>query len=64
MAVTIDEYDVSNVAVGQKAVIKSDATGDTEIAGTVSQVSLTATTTSSVSGWTRRKASSPLRKAP
>ena len=42
VAVTIDEDDIKKVAVGQKAVIKSDATGDEEIAGTVTQVSVTA----------------------
>ena len=42
VAVTIDEDDIKRVAVGQKAVIKSDATGEEEIAGTVTQVSLTA----------------------
>lgn len=36
VSITIDEDDIKSVAVGQQAIIKSDATGDTEIAGTVS----------------------------
>ena len=41
VAVTIDENDIKKVSVGQRAVIKSDATGDAEIAGTLSQLSVT-----------------------
>lgn len=41
VSVTIDEDDIKKVAVGQRAVIFSDATGETEIAGEVSQLSLT-----------------------
>ena len=41
VAVTIDENDIKKVAVGQSAVIKSDATGDEEIAGTLTQLSVT-----------------------
>ena len=51
VAVTIDEDDIKKVSVGQKAIIKSDATGDTEISGTVSQLSLTASTTQTSSGF-------------
>lgn len=51
VSVTVDEYDIKSVATGQHAVIKSDATGDTEISGTVSQISLTATTTQSTTGF-------------
>lgn len=41
VAVTIDENDIKKVAVGQSAVIRSDATGDAEIAGTLTQLSVT-----------------------
>lgn len=49
---TIDEDDIKSVAVGQQAIIKSDATGDTEIAGTVSQLSLTSGSTGGTQGGT------------
>lgn len=52
MSITIDEDDIKSVAVGQQAIIKSDATGDTEIAGTVSQLSLTSGSTGSTQGGT------------
>lgn len=39
----IQEYDVGQVAVGKKVIIKTDATGDTEIAGEVSRVAPAAT---------------------
>lgn len=42
VAITIDEDDIKRVAVGQDARIRSDATGDAEIAGRLSQLSLTA----------------------
>ena len=42
IAVTIQEYDVPNVSIGMKARITSDAT-DGEIAGTLTQISPTAT---------------------
>lgn len=45
VAVNIDEYDVNNVKTGCAAVIQSDATGETEIPGTLTQLSLTATQT-------------------
>lgn len=51
VAVTIDEYDISKIKTGLDAVIKSDATGDAKIEGYVSQVSLTATTGQSSSGF-------------
>lgn len=44
IAVSIDEYDVKSVSTGSRAIIKSDATGDTEIPGTLSLLSLTAQT--------------------
>lgn len=50
VAVTIDEDDIKKVSVGQRAIIKSDATGDAEIAGTVSQLSLTASAGQSANG--------------
>lgn len=43
---TVEEYDIPNVSVGLPATITSDATGDTVINGTVSQVSKTASTAS------------------
>lgn len=46
VSVTIDEDDIKRVAVGQQAIIKSDATGEEEIAGTVSGVAVTATSSS------------------
>lgn len=42
VAITIDEDDIKRVSVGQTALIRSDATGDAEIAGRLSQLSLTA----------------------
>lgn len=51
VAVTIDEYDIKNIQTGQKVVILSDATGEKEISGTVSQISLTATTTQTATGF-------------
>ncbi|MEG2770142.1 MAG: efflux RND transporter periplasmic adaptor subunit, partial [Oscillospiraceae bacterium] len=39
---SIKEYDIKNIAIGQKVTIKSDATGETEIQGTVSQIGMTA----------------------
>ena len=39
----IKEYDVGQVTVGQKVIIKTDATGETEIAGEVSRVAPAAT---------------------
>ena len=35
----IDEYDVNKIKVGQEVVIRSNATGDVELTGTVSSVS-------------------------
>ena len=40
----IGEYDISDIAKGQKVLIKTDATGDTELEGTVVFVSPTAAT--------------------
>ncbi len=42
VSVTIDEDDIKKVAVGQSVRIKSDATGDEEINGTLTQLSQTA----------------------
>lgn len=42
VAITIDEDDIKRVHVGQAALIRSDATGDAEIGGQLSQLSLTA----------------------
>lgn len=42
VAISIDEDDIKRVAVGQRAVIRSDATGDAQIEGRLSQLSLTA----------------------
>ena len=40
----IDEYDINSVQIGQKVVIRTDATGDEDIDGVVSFISPTATT--------------------
>lgn len=40
----IDQYDISDIAVGQQVLIKTDATGDEELQGTVIKVSPVATT--------------------
>lgn len=50
VSVTIDEDDIKKVAVGQSVRIKSDATGDEEINGTLTQLSQTA---SSSQDWNR-----------
>lgn len=39
----IDEYDINSIAVGQEVVIKTNATGDEELSGTVKKVSPIAT---------------------
>lgn len=39
----IGEYDISDVALGQRALIKTNATGDEELEGTVTYISPTAT---------------------
>lgn len=44
VAAYIGEYDISDIAKGQKVLIKTDATGDTELEGTVVFVSPTAAT--------------------
>jgi multidrug efflux pump subunit AcrA (membrane-fusion protein) len=44
----IDEYDISKIVVGQKAVIKTNGTGDVELDGTVKSVAPRATGGSSV----------------
>ena len=41
VSTTVSEYDISNVKKGQKVVILTDATGDTEIAGKISYVAMT-----------------------
>ncbi len=45
---TVDQSDITKVAVGQKATITLDTLSDTEISATVSQVDLQGTTTSGV----------------
>ena len=47
---TVEEYDIPNVSVGLPATITSDATGDTVINGTVSQVSKTAAASTASQG--------------
>ncbi|MEG1800412.1 MAG: HlyD family efflux transporter periplasmic adaptor subunit, partial [Oscillospiraceae bacterium] len=42
ISTSFKEYDIPNIKIGQKVSIKSDATGDKAISGTVSQISLTA----------------------
>lgn len=42
--VNIEEYDISDVAVGQKVIIRTNATGDEELEGKVSEVSPKAVT--------------------
>lgn len=39
----IDEYDINSIAVGQEVIIKTNATGDEELSGTVKKVSPIAT---------------------
>lgn len=41
VSVNIDENDIQQMQVGQRAIIRSDATGDKEIAGTLTQLSVT-----------------------
>ena len=41
VSTTVTEYDITNVKVGQRVVILTDATGDTEIEGEVTYVALT-----------------------
>ncbi|MCR5272520.1 MAG: HlyD family efflux transporter periplasmic adaptor subunit [Lachnospiraceae bacterium] len=45
----VGEYDISNIELGQKVLIKTDATGDEELTGTVSFISPVSTTTESSS---------------
>ena len=42
VSTTVSEYDISQVKKGQKVVILTDATGDTEIEGKISYVAMTA----------------------
>ncbi|MEG2165163.1 MAG: efflux RND transporter periplasmic adaptor subunit [Ruthenibacterium sp.] len=51
IGVTVDEYDIKKVKVGQSVTIQSDATGNAKIAGTVAQVSQTAVKTQDSSGF-------------
>ena len=51
ISVTVDEYDIKKVKAGQSVTIQSDATGGAKIAGTVTQVSQTATKTQDTSGF-------------
>lgn len=41
VSVNIDENDIQQMKVGQRAIIRSDSTGDKEIAGTLTQLSVT-----------------------
>ena len=41
VSVNIDENDIQQMQVGQRAIIRSDATGDKKIAGTLTQLSVT-----------------------
>lgn len=43
----IDEYDIGKIQVGQKTVIKTNGTGDTQLDGEVKEIAPRATTTSS-----------------
>lgn len=47
---TVDEYDISNVAVGQRAVILTEATDEEEIQGTITFVAPSTSATSSSDG--------------
>ncbi len=51
VAITIDEYDIQSIKTGMTATILSDATGEKEINGTVSQISQTATATQDAAGF-------------
>lgn len=42
IAITVEEYDIASLQVGLPVIITSDATGDTAIEGTLSQISKTA----------------------
>ena len=46
----IDEYDISNIALGQSVLIKTDATGDEEMEGKVIFISPTSTKNSTATG--------------
>lgn len=48
----IDEYDINKIKVGQEVLIKTNATGDTELSGTVAEVSPIATGNNGTSGST------------
>lgn len=47
---TVDEYDISDIVKGMKAVIKTDATGDEELEGEVTFVALTPNSTQGNAG--------------
>ncbi|MEG1783126.1 MAG: efflux RND transporter periplasmic adaptor subunit, partial [Oscillospiraceae bacterium] len=49
VSTSFKEYDVSNVKIGQKVIITSDATGEKEIIGTVSQLSMTSASSTDTS---------------
>ena len=55
---SIGEYDISDVAVGEEVLIKTDATGDDELEGTVTFVSPVSTSSSSSSDSTTTMSSS------
>lgn len=46
----IDEYDIDKIKVGQKIVLKTNGTGDTEFEGTVSKIAPRATKATSAAG--------------
>ena len=48
-SLSVDEYDIPDIAKGMEAVIKTDATGDEEMSGTVTFVAPTPTTTTASS---------------
>lgn len=43
VAATVDEYDINSIVLGQKAYVKTNATGDAELPATVSYVAVTST---------------------
>ena len=49
VSLSVDEYDIPDIAKGMEAVIKTDATGDEEMSGTVTFVAPTPTTTTASS---------------
>ena len=52
VSLSVDEYDIPDIAKGMEAVIKTDATGDEEMSGTVTFVAPTPTTSTGSSSGT------------